>query len=156
MASTNYTGRSVDLLIFQGAQAAGEQKIHLGFGTAGEVVTGIQKLVQAFTTLFLTRIGSVPYNTSLGSSFITSMRRGSIQDESDVRTEFALAVENVRETLLNDAEENDPPDDETFDSAELESFTLDEASSTLTMYVRVNSVAGESREVFIPVPLAIR
>lgn len=156
MASTNYTGRSVDLFIFQGALPAGEKQISLGFGTAGEVITGIQKLVQSFTTLFLTRLGSVKYNSLLGSSFITSIQQGSIRNESDVRTEFALAVENVRNVLAADAEINNPPNDETYESAELKSFELNKSASLLMLRVRVNSVAGESREVFLPVPLAIR
>lgn len=156
MASTNYTGRSVDLFIFQGALSAGEQQISLGFGTAGEVITGIQKLVQSFATLFLTRLGSVKYNSLLGSSFIASIQRGQIRNESDVRTEFALAVEDVRNILVTDAEANTPPDDETYASAELKEFELNKAASLLMLKVRVNSVAGESREVFLPVPLAIR
>jgi len=156
MASTDYTGRTVDLFIFQGALPAGEQQIELGFGTAGEVTTGIQKLVQSFTTLFLTRLGSVPYNSELGSSFVAAVQQGAIRDESDVRNRFALAVEDVRQVLVADAEENNPPDDETFDSAELENFELNEAQSKLVLFARVNSVAGTSRTVFIPVPLAIR
>lgn len=156
MASINYTGRSVDLFIFQGALPAGERQISLGFGTAGEVITGIQKLVQSFTTLFLTRIGSVKYNSQLGSSFIASMQRGQIRNESDVRTEFALAVEDVRNILVADAEVNAPSTDEIYASAALESFELNKSASLLLLKVRVNSAAGESREVFLPVPLAIR
>jgi len=156
MALTDFTGRSVDLLVFQGVKAAGEQSIELAFGEAGEIVTGIQKLVQSFTTLFLTRLGSVPYNEELGSEFVTAMQRSRIRDESDVRSEFALAVEQVRQVLVADAEENDPPDDETFDSAELVNFELDSAASLLSLVVRVNSVAGTSRQVILPVPVAIR
>lgn len=156
MASTNYTGRSVDLFIFQGAAPYGEKSITLGFGVAGEVITGIQKLVQSFTTLFLTRLGSVKYNASLGSNFIASMQQGNIRNEGDVRTEFALAVEDVRSTLVADAETNNPPDDETYASAELEGFELRKTESLLLLQVRVNSVAGSSREVFLPVPLAIK
>jgi len=156
MASTNYTGRTVDLFIFQGALPAGEQLIETGFGTAGEVITGIQKLVQSFTTLFLTRIGTVKYNASLGSGFIAAIQRGRIRDESGARTEFALAAEDVRKILAEDAEANNPPDDETYAGADLESLELNRAESLLVLKVRVNSVAGESREVFLPVPLAIR
>ena len=156
MASTDFTGRSVDLLIFQGAKAAGEQQVELGFGDAGQVVTGIQKLTQTFTTLFLTRLESVQYNPDLGSEFVTAMQASRIRDESDVKSEFALAVEQVREILSADAEANEPPDDETFESAVLENFALNEAESLIILNVRVNSVAGSSREVILPVPLAIR
>ena len=156
MASVDYTGRSVDLLIFQGTKAAGEQQVELGFGEAGEVVTGIQKVLQSFTTLFLARKGTVPSNLSLGSGFVSAMQQGRIQDESDVRNEFNLAAEDVRDVLALDAETNGLPDDEIFASAELISFALDKASQTISLKVRVTSAAGTSREVFLPVPLAIR
>ena len=47
MASTDYTGRSVDLLIFQGVQEFGNQPIETGWGTSGQLCTGIQTLAQS-------------------------------------------------------------------------------------------------------------
>jgi hypothetical protein len=155
MPSVNYSGRFVDLLIFQNSAPVGETKITLGFGVAGEVTTGIQKLVQSFALLFLTEQGSVLYAPTLGSEFVTAMRQGLIRDESDVESNFALAVESVRQTLDLAADEEDLPEDETFESAELQSFSLDKASSTLTLVVKVNSAAGSSRELFLPLPLAV-
>lgn len=155
MPSTNYTGRLVDLLMFQNSAPRDETKIYLGFGVAGEVTTGIQKLVQSFALLFLTEKGSLPYSLNLGSEFITVMRQGLIRDESNVKTYFAIAVESVRQTLDLSADDNDLPLDETFDSAELQSFSLDKAASKLVLVVKVNSAAGESRELFLPLPLAV-
>jgi hypothetical protein len=154
MASVNYTGRIVDLLIFQNTAPAGEKKIRLGL--TNEVTTGIQKLVQSFTTLFLTKRGSIPHHLDDGTEFVTSMQLGKLRAESDVKSEFALAVERVRQTLSLAADGASLPDDEVFSRAELVSFNLDKASSTLFLKVRVVSVAGSGREVFLPVPVAIR
>lgn len=155
--STDYTGRSVDLLIFQGVKAAGDQKLVLGFGDeGGEVVTGIQKLSQTFTTLFLTRLGTIPYHPELGTDFVTALQQGRIKDESDVKAEFAIAVEQIRQTLALQANENSLPDDETFDSAVLNSFNLDKAASKLTLSIQINSLAGSNRTIFLPIPVAIR
>ncbi len=154
--SVDYTGRSVDLLIFQGVQASGDQKLRLGFGQAGEVVTGVQKLAQTFTTLFLTRRGTSQYHPELGTDFVGALQQGRIRDEADVKSEFAIAVEQVRQTLALQANQNTLPDDEVFDSAVLDSFNLDKAASKLTLVIRVNSLAGSSRTVFLPIPVAIR
>ena len=95
--SVDYTGRSIDLLIFQGVKAAGDQKLSLGFGDAGEVVTGIQKLLQTYTTLFLTRRGTIQYHEEIGTDFVGALQQGRIKDEADVKSEFAIAVEQVRQ-----------------------------------------------------------
>lgn len=155
--STDYTGRSVDLLIFQGLQPTGETQVALALGSAGEVVTGIQKLSQSFTSIFLTDIGSIHHDPTVGTSFVSSMRQGRLQDEMDLKSEFALAVENVRQqlALALDAT-NPPPADEIFASATLRNFNMDREASKITLVVALTSAAGESREVIMPVSLAIK
>lgn len=155
--STDYTGRSVDLLIFQGLQPAGEALVTLAIGDAGEVITGIQKLAQSFTSIFLTDVGSIPHDPSIGTTFVEAMRQGRLQDESDLKNEFALAVESVRRQLaLGIDSTNPPPDDETFASATLRSFNMDRGASKITLIVELTSAAGASREVIMPVSLAIK
>lgn len=158
MASTDYTGRTIDLSIFIGAKPAGEDKLTLDFTSGGDVITGIEKMVQTFTLLFLTEQGTVEYYPTLGTPFITSVRKGFINNESDVKNQFNLAVELIRQTmdLAADAAVPALPPDETYESAELLSFSLDKAASLLTMQIKVNSVAGSSRAVILPVPLAIQ
>lgn len=157
MTSTDYTGRSVDLFIFEGALPAGEQQVRLGFSEAGgKITTGIQKLVQSFALLFLTELGSIPVKPEQGTSFVTGMRRSRIQDEADVISEFTLAKELVRQALALQANAEELPDDETFDDATLLNFSLDSASSTIRLSVHVTSLAGTSRDVVLPVPVAIR
>lgn len=155
--STDYTGRSVDLLIFQGLTPAGDAQVGLGFGDTGEIVTGIQKLSQSFTSIFLTDVGSIHHDSSVGTSFIEAMRQGRLKDEADLKSEFLLAAENVRQQLaLAIDPAKPPPADETFVSATLRSFDMDRGASKITLFVVLLSAAGESREVIMPVSLAIK
>jgi hypothetical protein len=112
--------------------------------------------VQSFALLFLTEQGSVPAQPDQGTEFVSGMRAQRIQDEADVLSEFTLAKELVRQQLALAANEADLPDDEILDDAVLESFNLDGLSSTISLYVNVVSLAGESREVVLPVPIAIK
>jgi hypothetical protein len=155
-ASTDYTGRTVDILIFQGVEESGKQLITTGFGEAGYVCTGIQKVAQTWLALFITDIGSVLNKPTRGSSFFPAVRAGKIQVEDDVPAEFALAAEQVRQTMELDATDaDDLQDDERLDEAILLDFALVRDLSFLQLKVRINSLAGDSRVVYLPVPVAI-
>jgi len=156
--TVNYSGRTNDLLIFQGTKPMGEQKISLSLGAEDgcEITTGIQKLAQSFTLLFLTEKGSVPSEPTKGSTFVTAVRQQRIRDESDVQAEFNLAVEDVRVTLNLAEDQGDFQDDEKFRGASLTRYNLDEANGLITLYVTVTSAAGISRQIFLPIPVPIR
>lgn len=156
-ASIDYTGRTVDLLIFQGVAAEGDRPIDTGFGTAGYVCTGIQKVAQTWLALFLTDAGTVLNKPTRGSSFMTAVRRGAIQVDEDVPAEFGLAAEQVRRTMELDASEAaDLPDDERLDTATLLDYQLFKELSYLRLKIRIRSIAGDSRVVYLPVPVPIR
>ena len=156
MTTSSYVDRSVDLLIFQGTAPEGEKLLHLGFGTGGEVTTGIQKLVQSVLILLMTELGSVPDVPDLGTDFFTAARIGAMRDEASVQSTFMLAAEQVRQKLLFEATANGLPDDETVRSIALQSFQIDKAASKLTLYIRITSAAGTTRNVYLPIPVAIQ
>lgn len=157
--STNYSNRSVDLLIFQGVKGPGEGlgSIELGFGT-GSIVTGIAKLVQIFLIRFLTQEGSAFRNSLFGSDFMTSIREGSVYNDSIVKTVFSSAVADVKAQLSEDYDELadsgvDVPDDEKFSGAVLNSYSFQ--ADSLTMSITISSKAGSSRTVILPIDVAI-
>ncbi len=157
MASINYSGRIVDLLIFQGTVLTGDKQVELGFGDGGgKIITGIGKLSQSYAILFLTERGTVQYDPELGTEFITAVKLGTIQDEADVRSEFLSAKEFIRQTLDLANDQNELPEDEQYQSSNLDSFEIDKQNSLLKLFITVTSVAGASREVFLPIPLAIQ
>lgn len=150
MNVTDYSGRLIDLFIFQNAQPTKEQKIYLGFGTAGQVTTGIQKLSQTFSILFLTEQGSVPSAPTRGTGFLTAIRQGRIIDESTLQSEFVLAAQLVKNFMALEAEATNPPLDETLADATLKNFILDEGAGKITVYILLTSAAGTSWDLFLP------
>ncbi len=155
--SVDYTGRTVDQLIFQGVKAAGDQLIDTGWGDAGEVCTGVQKVAQTWASLFMTDLGSIPLDPARGTGFMTAIRIGRIQVDGDVEAEFNLAADRVRRTMDQDANEaGDLPDDERLDEAILVDFEIDRLASRLYLKVNIRTIAGDDRTIFLPVPVSIR
>jgi len=157
-ASVDYSGRTVDLLIFQGVAEAGRQPVELGFGDVGKVCTGVQKVAQTWLMLFMTDRGTILNKPTRGSSFFRAVRQGRIRVDSDVRAQFAIAADQVRRTMELDAVNASPalPSDERLDRAVLESFALDKGASHLYLKIRITSIAGSSRTIYLPVPTVIK
>ena len=151
--STNYADRTVDLLTHQDIQVGKEVQVQLSLGDAASVCTGIQKVAQQFTIMFLTDIGSKPRDENFGTSFLTALNAGSIQDDEEVTSFFQLAMSEIR-TYLDENDIEGETDDETFDSAELTGWDL--RPGFLSLNVRVTSLAGDERDIILPVKVAIR
>ena len=156
MASTDYTGRTVDLLIFQGVEEFGDQPVTTGWGDAGELCTGIQKVAQTWAILFLTDRGTIFNEPERGSSFVVDVRSGAIQVDEDIPAEFSIAATQVARTMSVDATGQNLEDDEILALAELLDYSVDTIAASLYLRVRIWSLAGESRTVFLPVPFSIK
>lgn len=156
--STDYTGRLVDLFIFQNAKVSGEALIHLGFDgeNGGKVTSGIQKMAQTWAILFLTERGSVSADPELGTDFVSNLRTGIIRDEATVRSEFGLAATLVSNNMLAFENADGLPDDEILDSAVLNNFNIDRKRGLLSLYVGLTSQAGTQHDILLPIPVAIR
>ncbi len=152
----DYSGRSVDLLIFQNTKPKLEQKITLGFGVGGFVTTGVQKMAQTFSIHFLSEVGSVPLKPDFGTSFLTAIRIGRVLDESSLQSEFVLAVQRVKRAMALTAEQESWPDDETLDSVKLLRFNLDKATATLALWIELTSNAGQNHNLYLPLSVAPR
>lgn len=147
----DYAGRTVDLLVLQGAMATGEVRLQQTLalpGSGGAVCAGIQKLAQRWTMEFLTPTGSMPYQSDRGCDFLTRVRQGSLRTEADVVLEFGLAQAQVTPNLVNE-ETTDMPADERFAGAALDSVTV--GINSLSLQVTVSSLAGTSRPVLLPI-----
>ena len=158
MATTDYSNRKVDLLIFQGWAETGETLITTAFGDTGYVVAGIMKLIQQFTVRFLTQLDSAPQNLDFGTEFMTDLRAGYIRTEADVLASYSAAVANVKTQLRTVYEERESrnetiPDDEKLSDAELISYEITPGS--LFLRVEITSQEGTSRETVLPVAIAM-
>ena len=153
--STNYAGRSLDLLIFQGFDPRTATQVELAISDDegdGYVCAGIQKVAQEFTILFLTDIGSNPWDIYRGTGFMPNLRQGFIQDETSLQTHYEFAVLDIFDYLEKKVLET-TPDDEILASAELVSFDL--RPGFISLQVKVTSLAGDSRVFIIPVQTVI-
>ena len=154
--SVDYSGRTVDLLIFQGTQPSGMVQVSLGFGDAGYLTTGIQKVSQTFALSFLMESGSVPDQRAYGTAFVTQFRLGYLRDESSVKAAFSFASDSVVRAMRIQAAQAGMPDDETIKSARLLSYSLDKGTGNLQLRVQITSEAGIARTVFLPIPVTIK
>ena len=157
MASVDYTGRSVDLLIFQGVAELGKNEIVPAWGDVGYLCTGVQKVVQTWTVLFLTERSTVLNDPGRGTDFLQAVRSGRIQVEEDVPAEFSMAADRISRLMDQDAANaGDLPDDERLDFAALLEYRIDRLASYLYLKIRILTIAGEERTIFLPVSTAIR
>jgi len=151
----DYIGRTVDVLAFQGAEPGAEvlttQSLFSG-NAGGAVVTGIQKLSQRFLMELLTESGTIAYLPDRGSLFMARLRQGRLRNRIDARTAFTAAVVQVRRNLRNE-ETDDTPDDEAFGGVELNGLSV--TGDKLTLRITLRSLAGTSRQVILPLTVAI-
>lgn len=156
--SVNYTGRTIDYLIFQGVAATGQQQVSLELGdeTGGQVCTGVQKVSQTFTSMLLTKVGTLLADSEYGTEFMTKAQSGMFRTDADVKTAFSGAAELVRRKMRQEAAANNLPNDERLARVELTSISLDRGASKLTLAAQLITDAGSTRTVYLPVSVVIR
>jgi len=159
-ASVDYTGRLVDMFIFQNAKLSGDRPITLSFGgeEGGKVTAGVQKMAQTWAILFLTELNSIDYNPDVGTAFVTNFRLGTIRDEASVRSEFGRAALQVSNQMFAASQnaQSPLPADELLADATLLRFNLAQKTGQLTLVVRLTSQAGAQHDILLPIPVAIR
>lgn len=151
MSLQDYVNRKYDYLALRDVKRIGNAKLGLELfnaQTSGQICTGIQKLSQRWVLEFLTELGSMPGLPERGSSFMTAARQGRIINNLTATTAFEQAAIGVRRNLQNE-EATDALPDEQFASVELLSVAI--LPGYLQLQVKINSVAGDSREIILPV-----
>lgn len=148
--TSDYAGRTVDVAAYKGWAPNKNTKVEqvlVGPGDGGQLIAGIEKLLQRFAIELLTEKGTLLYLPLRGCSFMTSARTGYWRTGDDVRSSFNLAMLEVTENLQVEETETDPPD-ERFASAELLAVSL--LGDTATMSVNVISQAGTAFTALLP------
>jgi len=146
-----YTGRTVDLLLLDGAIATKEAELTPALvqpGQSGALIAGISKLVQRFLLELLTEIGSLHYDPTRGTTFISQIRAGAVQTSQDLFMAFSAAELSLRDSLRLEENAETDPADERYQSSELLSATL--SGDLATVSLRLTSLAGTSRTVLYP------
>lgn len=148
--TSDYAGRTVDVAAFKGwapNKNTEVDQVLVGPGDGGQLIAGIEKLLQRFAIELLTEVGSLEYLPDRGSSFMTAARTGYWRTGDDVRSSFNLALLGVTENLQVEESETDPSD-ERFASANLLAVSL--LGDAVTMSVEVLSQAGTSFTALLP------
>jgi hypothetical protein len=152
--TTDYTGRTVDVLAFNGSFSDGrfelDQALLRAAKPSGQVCAGIQKLTQRWVIELLTPRGSMPYLTDRGSFFLNSVRSGKIRTEIDAALSFNFAKDQVAFNLMQEDSLGTYPADEMYGSVDLLGVQVI-TGSKMTISVRINSLAGSTRVFVVPV-----
>jgi phage baseplate assembly protein W len=154
--STNYSGRLVDMLVFQNTNPSGKKRIEMTFGEGGLLTTGIQKVAQTFTTILLTDTGTVYDQPDYGTDFVRSIQNGIAHTEDGLKSSFSLAVAEVKRIMSTAALNNNLPEDEQLEDAELLDYELDKATGKIGITVGIVAVAGPGTTIYIPVSVPIQ
>lgn len=168
MALSDYVNRKYDYLGLQNTVGPGDRRLGLELfnkETSGKITTGTQKLSQRWLLEFMTEVGSMPGLPRRGSSFMRAARTGRFRTPLNVRTEFAVADLNIKNNLRAEETAAMPPD-ERFGAAEiinvaiLPGFDVSQKSGTTAVFlllgVKITSLAGDSREIVLPIEVVPR
>lgn len=163
MALIDYANRKYDYLALQNTNPNRKSRLGLELfnaDTSGAICVGVQKLAQRWLLEFMTEVGSMPGLPDRGCEFMRAARTGKFLTKRHVETEFVRANVDVRRNLRAE-EYTDMPDDERFESAELVNAVVvpeniagsktATSAAYLNITVKINSVAGDSRQVIVPI-----
>lgn len=152
--SYDYTERKRDISIFQNPDfmSSDRQQVALKFGKSAKFCAGVQKLIQQYTIILMTDLGSQPSFLDFGTSLVLTLKRGiSPVDKIALTQLFGLANYSVVTKLKNYyAENTDIPEDEQISSAILNDVSV--RGSSVFFEIMLTTVAGEQLEFLIPLP----
>lgn len=156
VAKVDYSGRTVDLLLLQYVmEPTAEIAVIPDVSKEPRIVTGIEKLVQRYSNLFLTEIGSVRNSDGEGTEFMRQMYSGQIYDDNTLRAAAASANDNVFRQLREEDVGTDIPDDELIARSTILSTSIDRGKSQITVTVQIETESGATYTYVTPVAIGV-
>ncbi len=154
---TDYTGRTVDISIFQfeGERLSGD--IELSYGDPQQIITGIEVLKQIFTILFLNEIGTVLLEPRIGTVFGSAIGQSNI-DVDTLQHVANIAVTDTVNTIVEDQLDStqDIPDDEFLVDAVVRDIQVASGdSSQVRMQISISVRSGTTFDVFLPLSIGL-
>jgi len=122
------------------------------FGKVSKFCAGTQKLIQRYTILMLTNIGSQKFYPDFGTDFLWPLQAGiSPTSRLEAFQIFYLADSSAVGTIKNYQIDNpDIPEDEQLSFTELEDLVL--SGSYVSFSVKLTTLAGNLSNFLIPLP----
>jgi hypothetical protein len=155
--STDYSGRQVDIEYLQTiVQPEGTTAVTKSVAlSTPKMVAGVQKALQRYTAVLLTVLGEVYLAPDQGTDFLESVLRGNGYSDGYIEQTFAFASSDVLDQLRREDTLVElfgtPAADEQIQSASLLSFSMDFTTSTLSLTVYIETLAGTSFTYVVPV-----
>lgn len=157
--TADYRGRTADLVAFRaifkygsvGRQPLMQELVRSDNG--GELVTGIQKLLQRVLLVLLTRMGSKPLAPLDGTTFLADAAKGRWRTPGDVSASFYTAKLDVSRQVRAVELDTDPAD-ERWGGLELDGVTL--TGDSAAVRISLTSAAGTSYVFVTPIAVPLR
>lgn len=155
--SSNYKGRTVDLLLFQIVSESGTGPVTLSFSDNPKICTGVQKLAQIFTTTFFTVLGSILADKTYGVDDVgtigtTNVVPGYTEQVFQLAVFDTLSMVQSEQDALNIAGVT-IKSDEFLTNAEI--VSLSAVQDKVFLKVKLTTLAGTSRVFIIPTTTAL-
>lgn len=155
--TTDYTGRQSDLCFMAGVGRpnSGTVEPSLSITVDPKRVSGIQKLIQRYANLLLTKLGSVEFSQATGTTLCESIQNGKASNAAYLNHIFAVASANALDIMA--ADDSDETtfgtslDDEIIESADLTDIIIDYATATVSLSVSLTTAAGDTYDFLVPV-----
>lgn len=155
-STTNYSNRTVDLLLLQlVTRPVADEVVRPDVSKLPHVVTGIEKLAQRFTLLFLTQRGSVRNRSGEGSDFMTQLGAGNIYDMNTLTSEAYAANKTVATQIRTEDASLATPDDEALETSTIVDLDIDRSKATVYVTIQLESKAGEKYVYTTPVKTGV-
>lgn len=153
-STTNYSGRKVDLHIFQGVNPNKLSPVTPSFGKISNFCSGIQKLIQRFAIALMTDLGSQPNYPDFGTKLMSTLNnRNMLFNKADLYPIFNFAAYKVVSEFRDyQAKNYDIPDDEKLNTAYLSDIII--SNDSIAFKVTIIPVSGDTTEFLIPLPKA--
>ena len=137
--------KTYDLWLFD---SVGEGDLNLSFGSSPRAVTGIEVLVNMFTLLFLTSIGSDLAHPEIGSE-IGSVVNGNIGSSKTIFIDMVYTSVAEVVSTISESQDSSTPADEFLSSVDILDVSI--SGTYLSVSVELESASGTTRTVIIPV-----
>lgn len=152
----DYNNRTVDLLLLKTVFSPVSDKIvDPDVSSEPMMVTGIEKLVQRFTLLFLTQLGTVRNSEREGTEFMSNLGSGRIYDESTLRSAASAANNAAMSQIRSEDARLGTPDDEALERSVVIDAKLDRGSSTVSLTIGITTVSGDTYTYITPIKAGV-
>lgn len=151
--TSNYSGRLRDISILQYPDASiiEAQDVLPKFGKSARFCTGVQKLVQRYTILLLTNLGSQTKYPDFGTAFLYTLQGGTDPTDSLLASQiFADANYITVNTLQYFQSQVASPEDERIVRATLNNVSL--FGGYAAFDVAITTASGDVLDFVVPLP----